>query len=216
MVNPDLNQLSHRSTLAKLQEPGNKDLEAILENNNYDQEIYDSLIEAGYSIDEINEVIASRYLTKDSSLDSHKETSFFPLLPNLDISATSCGEVSVMSDDENPHYILKKLKEKNSERPIIAHLNINSISSKFEPLISMIKDSIDFLLVTESKLDDTFPKGQFQIEGYARPLRLDRTRNGGGLIVFVRDDLTCKELKPRVLYPEIECTFLEVRVRQSK
>ena len=146
----------------------------------------------------------------------HLETSFVPLVPDLDISST-CGSVStILSDDEDPYYILKKLKEKNSERPVIAHLNINSISSKFEPLTSMIKDNVDFLLVTESKLDDTFPHGQFQIEGYARPIRLDRTRNGGGLIIFVRDDLTCKELKPRVLYPELECTFLELRVRQSK
>ena len=80
----------------------------------------------------------------------------------------------------------------------------------------MIKDNIDFLLVTESKLDETFPHGQFRIEGYARPFRLDRTRNGGGLIIFVRDDLTCRELKPRVLFPDLECTFLELRVRQTK
>ena len=80
----------------------------------------------------------------------------------------------------------------------------------------MVKDSIDFLLVTESKLDETFPMGQFQIEGFSRPIRLDRTRNGAGLIVFTRNDLTCHELKPHVLYPELECTFLEVGIRQNK
>ena len=76
--------------------------------------------------------------------------------------------------------------------------------------------AIDFLLITESKLDDTFPMGQFRIEGFSRPIRLDRNRNGGGLILFTRDDLTCRELKPRVLYPELECTFLEVRIRHNK
>ena len=140
----------------------------------------------------------------------------FPIARELDVSGTSCGNMSGLSDEEDPYYILKNLKEKNSERPVIAHLNINSISSKFEPLTSMIKDNIDFLLVTESKLDETFPHGQFRIEGYARPFRLDRTRNGGGLIIFVRDDLTCRELKPRVLFPDLECTFLELRVRQTK
>ena len=83
-------------------------------------------------------------------------------------------------------------------------------------MISIIKDSIDFLLITESKIDDTFPVGQFQIEGFSRPIRLDRTRNGGGMIIFIRDDLTCNELMPRVLFPELECTFLELRIRQSK
>ena len=79
-----------------------------------------------------------------------------------------------------------------------------------------LKDNIDFLLITESKIDDTFPEGQFQIEGFSRPIRLDRTRNGGGMIIFIRDDLTCNELMPRALFPELECTFLELRIRQSK
>ena len=144
---------------------------------------------------------------------------FIPMLPNFSFSDTMpsvlSGNVS-LSDVNDPLSVLKGLKEKNSERPIIGHLNINSISSKFEPLMSLIKDTIDLLLITESKLDDTFPSDQFNIEGFSRPIRLDRNRNGGGLIIFVREGLTCKELKPRKLYPELECTFLELRIRQCK
>ena len=86
-----------------------------------------------------------------------------------------------MEDMDDPQSILDDLKKKNIERPVIAHLNINSISSKFEPLMSLVKDNVDLLVITESKIDDTFPMGQFQIEGFARPIRLDRNRNGGGL-----------------------------------
>ena len=82
--------------------------------------------------------------------------------------------------------------------------------------MSLIKETIDLLLVTESKLDDTFPADQFQIEGFLRPIRLDRNRNGGGLIIFAREGLTCRELKPRKLYPDLECTFLELRIRDCK
>ena len=71
-------------------------------------------------------------------------------------------------------------------------------------------------MITESKLDDTFPADQFQVEGFLRPIRLDRNRNGGGLIIFAREGLTCRELKPRKLYPELECTFLELRIRDCK
>ena len=135
----------------------------------------------------------------------------------IETLSESDGEVSKINDGmEDPYAILSNLKEKNSERPVIAHLNINSISSKFEPLVDMVQENVDFLVVTESKLDDTFPLGQFQIEGFSRPIRLDRTRNGGGIIIFARDDLTCNELKPWVLYPELECTFLELRIRQTK
>ena len=57
------------------------------------------------------------------------------------------GNVSLLDDIEDPIIALKCLKEKNFEQPVIAHLNINSLSSKFEPLTEMIKDSLDLLLV---------------------------------------------------------------------
>ena len=144
------------------------------------------------------------------------ENSFIPFLVDFNVTESTIGSVSVSGDIDDPQSILQELKKKNIERPVIAHLNINSISSKFEPLTSMIKENVDFLLITESKLDDTFPMGQFQLQGFSRPIRLDRTRGGGGMIIFVRDDLTCNELLPRVLYPELECTLFEMRIRQSK
>ena len=143
-----------------------------------------------------------------------------PILTDLDTMDTSsnhpCGNISNMTNDDDPLSILKELKERNLERPVIGHLNINSLSSKFEPLTFMIKDNLDFLVISESKLDDTFPHGQFRIEGYARPIRLDRCRNGGGVIIFFREDLICNEIRPRLLYPDLECTFLEMRIRQGK
>ena len=54
----------------------------------------------------------------------------FPLVTESDI-----GNVSVSEDIDDPQSNLDGLKEKNMERPVIPHLNINSISSKFEPLI---------------------------------------------------------------------------------
>ena len=145
---------------------------------------------------------------------------FILILANLSLNDTSIPNISEnMSKSKSldePMSILSELKEKNSERPIIAHLNINSVSSKFEPLASLIQDNIDLLVVTESKLDDTFPQGQFNIDGFAKPIRLDRNRYGGGIIIFTRNGLTCHELKPRTLYPDLECTFLELRIRQSK
>ena len=159
--------------------------------------------------------------SKTGSSSSHDVThssanSLCPVLGDYNVTDSTIGNVSVPDEKDDPQAILKELKGKNLERPVIAHLNINSISSKFEPLTSMIQENVDILLVTESRIDDTFPMGQFQVEGFSRPIRLDRNRDGGGIIIFVREDLTCNELKPRVLYPELECTFLEMRIRQSK
>ena len=45
---------------------------------------------------------------------------------------------------------------------------------------------IDVLVISESKLDESFPVGQFRIPGYVSPFRLDRDQHGGGIMVFIR------------------------------
>ena len=45
---------------------------------------------------------------------------------------------------------------------------------------------MDILIITETKLDDSFPIDQFIISGYSKPSRLDRNRNGGGIIIYIR------------------------------
>ena len=47
-----------------------------------------------------------------------------------------------------------------------AYLNINSIRNKFEMLLDLIKGNIDILLVSETKIDDSFPNGNLLIDGY--------------------------------------------------
>ena len=41
----------------------------------------------------------------------------------------------------------------------------------------MIENKFDILMISESKLDDTFPTSQFAIDSFTEPFRLDRTRN---------------------------------------
>ena len=112
-------------------------------------------------------------------------------------------------NEDDPETVLRELKAKNADRPILAHLNINFLESKFEPLKSLIKENIDILLISETKLDDTFPSGQFLIEGYKKPIRLDRNNQGGGILFFIRDDLTGKELKSHKLPSDVEGIFIE-------
>ena len=48
---------------------------------------------------------------------------------------------------------------------------------------------LDILIITETKLDDTFPVSQFRANGFSKPHRLDRNRNKGGVIIYVREDI---------------------------
>ena len=77
-------------------------------------------------------------------------------------------------------------------RIVLAHLNINSLQNKVNLLADQIKGNVDVLAISETKLDDSFPAGQFKIPGYVSPFRLDQ--NGGGILVFVREDIPVKFL----------------------
>ena len=52
-----------------------------------------------------------------------------------------------------------------------------------------VKGFVDVFIISETKLDNSFPGGQFFIEGYNTPLRFDRNGNGGGILLYVRDDI---------------------------
>ena len=92
---------------------------------------------------------------------------------------------------------------------------MNSLPNKFDQLKLLIQGNIDILIVTESKLDSSFPDCQFKIDGFSKPFRKDRNRNGGGVIIFVREDIPCKELSfdnPN----DFESIFLEINLRHTK
>ena len=67
---------------------------------------------------------------------------------------------------ENTNMHLKAIHLKNVNKPMIAHLNINSLRSKFEFLISLSEDKIDVLMISETKLYESFPTNQFMINGF--------------------------------------------------
>ena len=122
-----------------------------------------------------------------------------------------------IGEGETPDILLNNLRLKNIDRLIIGHLNINSIRNKFEGLKQIINNNIDILIVSESKLDHTFPDKQFSMDGY-RTIRQDREHNGhsgGGIIIFIREDIPCKELKFQT-DKEIEGIFLEINLRKIK
>ena len=70
------------------------------------------------------------------------------------------------------------LRRKHPKNVFRGHFNVNSLRNEFESLKELIKNTFDIFLVTESKLDSSFPDCQFSIPGY-RIVRKDRNKNGG-------------------------------------
>ena len=97
-----------------------------------------------------------------------------------------------------------------------ATLNLNSLPNKFSSLAEIISNNIDILVIEETKIDESFPEGQFLIPGYKKPYRKDRNRNGGGIIVYVREDIPSRKLDQFKLDDDIEGIFIEINLRKSK
>ena len=54
-------------------------------------------------------------------------------------------------------------------------------------------------MLSEAKLNDSFPKGQLLIKGFGDPFRIDRNANGGGILFYVREDIPAKPLSVETL-----------------
>ena len=108
---------------------------------------------------------------------------------------------------------LKGLRLKHPNRVVFAHININSIRNKFDMLASACDRNIDVLMISETKLDASFPQNQFIINDYNH-YRLDRNSKGGGILVFILEDIPSRKIINVNL--TIECMFIEINLRRKK
>ena len=99
---------------------------------------------------------------------------------------------------------------------IIGHLNINSIHNKFEMLSMSAEQYVDILMLSETKLDSTFPSIQFLINGFSFPHRLDQNSKNGGTLLYVRDKIIVLPLNRYSFPPHIEILFFELNQRNRK
>ena len=110
--------------------------------------------------------------------------------------------------------LLKNLELKNTNRLILGHVDINSIVEKIDHLKVLIVNDIDILALRETKIDSKFPNAQFRIDGFSPPFRLDRNRFAGGVLIYVSEDIPCKQLTKHILPDNIERIFVEINLRK--
>ena len=111
---------------------------------------------------------------------------------------------------------LKDIRIANLNRIVISHININSIGNKFKLLAEAVVGNADNLRVTETKVDKSSPTGQFIIPCFASPYHFDRTKEGGGILVYIRKDIPSKLLNISYIASDIECLGIEVNLRKVK
>ena len=116
----------------------------------------------------------------DSSLNSSTST---------DSSTGSCSDDDTWSEYD-------ALIKKHWTNIKIGHVNVDHIAGFkfFEVKYWLLEGKFDILVLSETKLDSSFPDSQFMVTGY-RMCRADRNIHGGGLLVYIRADLCFKVIK---------------------
>ena len=161
-------------------------------------------------------------LANAGALDSKFERRVISNITNNAISTTSetIDRENISEHSKNKDIDISKslvaYREKNKDKVILATLNINSIRNKFSSLTEIISQNIDVLVIQETKIDSSFPEGQFQLPGYKNPYCKDRDSHGGGVLVYVRDDIPSKEVKTFTIGEGTEGMFIELNFRKSK
>ena len=77
----------------------------------------------------------------------------------------------------------------------------------------LIKGFVDVFMISETKLDDSFPEGQFFICGYHTPFRYDQNGNDGGILLYFREDIPAKV---HCDFPNAESFFVEINLHKKK
>ena len=107
------------------------------------------------------------------------------------------------------------MKNHCSYKLILGHLNINSIRNKFDTLKYIVENNIDILILSETKLDDSFPLAQFRLHGFSSPYRFDRNSRGGGILMYIREDIPSKLLDIKSDC-NIESITVKINLRKGK
>ena len=100
-------------------------------------------------------------------------------------------------------------RKNNPSGAFVAHLNINSIQNKFKEL-KLLNDKLKahIFIVSETKIDRSYPDDQFSLQGY-RLYRKDRAKGGGRLIAYFSTAILSKKLKLPEAYKTLKAIAVE-------
>ncbi|CAG2185031.1 unnamed protein product [Mytilus edulis] len=131
------------------------------------------------------------------------------------INVNNIYNVNIEDVEQNIFDELKGVRIKHPNNFHYAYLNINSFRNKFSSIKDLLNDNlVDMIIVAETKLDDTFKKGEFFIDNYDL-WRADRTAKGGGILVYIRSDLAF-DRKTKLECNTIESIFTEINFKDRK
>ena len=79
-------------------------------------------------------------------------------------------------------------------------------------IVNVINNNNDILMISETKLDPSFPTGQFHIHGFSEPYRFDGNSSGGGILLYICEDIPSKLILTKMT---IEGLFVKINLRKK-
>ena len=83
------------------------------------------------------------------------------------------------SNNQDPCEVIKNIKLSNVNRLILGQINVNGLKNKIDPIRLLAKGNIDVLVISETKLDQSFPSRQFAIDGFSSPYVTEMPKGEG-------------------------------------
>ena len=91
----------------------------------------------------------------------------FSAKENTNVEGKSENESGIQDESqkcENFIDFLFTIRKHHSSKIIMAHISINSLRNKFDTLTNSVTEYIDILMISETKLDDTFPHALYHLK----------------------------------------------------
>ena len=122
----------------------------------------------------------------------------------------SCSHVDI--NDITAHLQSKPWFEKKGMKKF--HLNVHYLYPKLDEIkLILSQHNVDILCLCETFLNETFSNNEVSIENY-KLFRKDRQTNGGGLVIYVRDDIPCEQLT--CFGNSLESLWVQIKQPNSK
>ena len=118
------------------------------------------------------------------------------------------------NDDKQTNIFKARLK--HPKNVCLSHININSIRNKLDSLFEFTYGLVDFLAISETKLDSSFSTGQFNLPGFRTPYSKDLSAKSGGLLVYVNSNIPSKVLKIPDCPSNIQVIPVEINLKKQK
>ena len=111
--------------------------------------------------------------------------------------------------ETNPGPIIRNLNDNIS----IIHNNIKSLANKVD-LITPESEHHDIITISETWLTTKIHNNKIHLPNFFPPIRRDRDDGHGGVAIYVRNNMFCKE-RPDLSVNDLEAVWIETKLEQE-